>query len=326
MIKNLVFYIGDTLNPYINLAKEKILFDSVNEDTLILYLWQNQNTVVIGKNQNAFSECRTELLKQEGGTLARRLSGGGAVFHDVGNLNFTFICSTENLDIAKHFKVIQVACEKAGIKTEISGRNDILCGGKKFSGNAFYNSKGKSYHHGTILISADIDKLSRYLTPPKAKLQAKGIKSVQSRVTNLSSISPTLTCEIMKTHLLSAFSEVYNLKPENFGNIENEKIITLADYYGSWEFLYGELLPLNVVCEGRLSFGTVEIQVQVENGVIANIKLYTDALNTELSKTVETALVSQPFTLLSIQQSLKNVISETEATELCSLFEQQIFA
>ena len=170
MIKNLLFYISDTLNPYINLAKEKFLFDSVDNKTLILYLWQNQNTVVIGKNQNAYLECRTELLKQDGVTLARRLSGGGAVFHDIGNLNFTFICATENFDVSNHVKVIQNACRKANIETQISGRNDILANDKKFSGNAFYNSQGHSYHHGTILINADTEKLNRYLTPPKAKL------------------------------------------------------------------------------------------------------------------------------------------------------------
>ena len=189
MIKNLQFYVSHTVNPHLNLAIEKILFDAVDDETVILYLWQNQNTVVIGKNQNAFSECRTELLRQEGGTLARRLSGGGAVFHDLGNLNFTFICSTDNLDVAKNMEVIRRACLLSGITAELSGRNDILASGKKFSGNAFYNSKGRSYHHGTLLINADMEKLDRYLTPPKAKLETKGIKSVRTRVINLSELA-----------------------------------------------------------------------------------------------------------------------------------------
>ena len=173
MIKKLQFYVSHTVNPYINLATEKYLFDTVDNDSLILYLWQNQNTVVIGKNQNAFSECRTELLTSEGGRLARRLSGGGAVFHDLGNLNFTFISSTDNLDVAKNMEVIRRACLLAGIDAECSGRNDVLADGRKFSGNAFYNSRGRSYHHGTLLINADTEKLGRYLTPPKAKLRAK---------------------------------------------------------------------------------------------------------------------------------------------------------
>ena len=325
MIKNLQFYISDSTNPYINLAKEKILFDSVSENTLILYLWQNQNTVVIGKNQNAFSECKAELLKQEGGTLARRLSGGGAVFHDLGNLNFTFICNTPDLDIQKHLQVIQKACKKANIKTQISGRNDILAEDKKFSGNAFYNSKGHSYHHGTILINADMDKLGRYLTPPKAKLVAKGVKSVKSRVINLSTLSPNLTCNLMQTYLLTAFEETYNLKATPFGEIKNEDIITLSEHYGSWDYLYGKLLPFNVVCESRLSFGNVEIQIQVESGVISGVKFYTDALDTELSQIVENALVLKPFDLLSVTNALENALNKPTATEIITLFKEQIF-
>ena len=135
MIKKLQFYVSHTTDPHLNLAVERTLFDTVDNEALILYLWQNQNTVVLGKNQNAFSECRTELLREEGGTLARRLSGGGAVFHDLGNLNFTFICSTENLDVSKHMHVIRRACLLAGIETELSGRNDILADGRKFSGD-----------------------------------------------------------------------------------------------------------------------------------------------------------------------------------------------
>ena len=136
MIKNLQYYISTSLNPYENLATEKYLLDTVAEDGYILYLWQNQNTVVIGKNQNPWAECRCNLLETEGGRLARRLSGGGAVFHDTGNLNFTFLCSAKNYDLDRQMKVIQTACSLAGIKTELSGRNDLLAAGRKFSGNA----------------------------------------------------------------------------------------------------------------------------------------------------------------------------------------------
>ncbi len=326
MIKKIQFYVSDTLDPHLNLAKEKFLFDAVDEETIILYLWQNQNTVVIGRNQNAFSECRTELLKEEGGTLARRLSGGGAVFHDIGNLNFTFICATKNLDISNHMRVIQKACAYAGIATELSGRNDILTDGRKFSGNAFYNSKGHSYHHGTILINANMEKLGRYLTPPKAKLEAKGVKSVRSRVINLSELSPSLTCDSMKSHLLSAFEEVYGLEPVTFGEIEKEQIDALSNQYGSWEFLYGTPLPFNVVCEGSLSFGNVEIQIQVNNGTVTALRFYTDALDPELSATVERVLVSKAFDLSALREALTKALTETEAKELTALLEDQIFS
>lgn len=325
MIKRLQFFVSDTFNPYINLAKEKALLDLVDNETIILYLWQNQNTVVIGKNQNALSECRTELLKEENGTLARRLSGGGAVFHDLGNLNFTFICSTENFDVFKNMQVIQKACQKAGIETELSGRNDVLANGKKFSGNAFCNNKGRSYHHGTILINADIQKLGRYLTPPKAKLEAKGVKSVKSRVINLSELSPKLTCESMKGYLLTAFEETFNLKATPFYKLDSNKIEELSSLYSSWEFLYGTPLPFNVECEGRLSFGSVDIKIDVKNGIVQSIKFYTDALDSELSKKIESALISKPFTLIDFENSLISVLEKTWAEELLNLLKEQVF-
>ena len=325
MINKLQFYISDGFDPYRNLAIEKHLFDTVDGETLILYLWQNQNTVVIGKNQNAFSECRTELLHEEGGHLARRLSGGGAVFHDLGNLNFTFICSTENLDINKHMEVIREACRLAGIETELSGRNDILAGGRKFSGNAFYNSKGHSYHHGTLLIDANTEKMTRYLTPPKAKLEAKGVKSVRARVVNLSELAPSLTCESMKEHLLSAFESVYGITPQPHIDIEEEKTATLAELFGSWDYLYGSPLPFNVSCQARLHFGDVELQVQVSDGLIRNIRVYTDALDTELSGQIENALISLPFDFAVMSDALVRSLPEDVALSLVSLLSEQIF-
>ena len=326
MIKKLQFYISESLNPYINLAKEKFLFDTVDNESLILYLWQNQNTVVIGKNQNIFSECRTELLSKEGGAVARRLSGGGAVFHDTGNLNFTFICKSENLDIPKHMRVIQESCARAGIDTELSGRNDILSDGRKFSGNAFYNSKGTSYHHGTILISADKEKLTRYLTPPKAKLESKGVKSVRSRVINLSEINPSLSCEDMKSHLLTAFQNVYGLKPTEIKAIDESQISALAEHYGSREFLYENSFRFDVVCEGRLSFGSVEIQMQIEKDTVSALRCYTDALDSELPQKLESALVSCQFAPSAIRDALKKALPDTQADELHTLLQEQILS
>ena len=140
MIDKLKLYRGQSFDPFFNLAVEEYLLQNTDEGCCTLYLWQNQNTVVIGRNQNAFKECRTTLLEDEGGKLARRLSGGGAVFHDLGNLNFTFLVPTADYDLDKQLKVIELACEKLGVKVERSGRNDILEDGPKFTGNAFYKN------------------------------------------------------------------------------------------------------------------------------------------------------------------------------------------
>lgn len=325
MIKKLLFYISDTTDPYRNLATEQFLFESVDNETLILYLWQNERTVVIGKNQNAFLECRTELLKAEGGRLARRPSGGGAVFHDLGNLNFTFICATESFDVAKHIEVIKEACRLASVTAEISGRNDILARGRKFSGNAFYNSRGRSLHHGTLLISADMERLARYLTPPKAKLEAKGVKSARARVVNLSEISPSLTTDMMKEYLLSAFESVYALQLKPFGKIPAEEISALTEHFSNHEYIYGSPIPFNVSLSCRLSFGNAQLSLCVKDGYITDLMLYTDSLDTELPSLVKRVLVSQPFELSAIKKALLSAVSEDDAVSLVTLLSRQVF-
>ena len=150
-------YSGD-FDPHRNLALETALMDAIQPGDMCLYLWQNQHTVVIGRNQNAWKECRCELLHEEGGTLARRPSGGGAVYHDLGNLNFTFAASPERYDLNKQLGMILDALAIAGIRAEFTGRNDITIDGRKFSGNAFKHSKNCSLQHGTLLVSADMER------------------------------------------------------------------------------------------------------------------------------------------------------------------------
>ena len=209
MIQKLFIYNAQGTNPHENLAAEKVLMDTLHPGEAMLYLWQNFHTVVIGKNQNAWLECRTSLLEEEGGKLARRLSGGGAVYHDLGNLNFTFLMCKEDYDLDKQIEVIRQACALAGVQVEKSGRNDLLADGRKFSGNAFYQDKIHAYHHGTLMVDVNLEKLGRYLSPPKAKLQAKGVASVRSRVVNLKELSPALTIEAMRDNMIQAFQKVY---------------------------------------------------------------------------------------------------------------------
>ena len=161
MIGKLFFLESDSFDPYKNLALEELLLESCGRGICILYLWQNQKTVVIGRNQNAWAECRTEELKQAGGKLARRLSGGGAVFHDLGNLNFTFVVGKEDYHVPRQLEVILGALRRLGIPAEKSGRNDLLVEGKKFSGNAFYEQGDTWYHHGTLMVDVDKDSLTR---------------------------------------------------------------------------------------------------------------------------------------------------------------------
>ena len=326
MIYKLLIYTSTSLDPYHNIATEKYLLETVEEGQCILYLWQNQNTVVIGRNQNAWAECRTTLLEQEGGFLARRLSGGGAVFHDLGNLNFTFIMEDVDYCLDKQLSVIQTACAALGIQTERSGRNDLLADGQKFSGNAFYNSRGRAYHHGTLLVNADMDKLSRYLTPSKAKLETKGVASVRSRVTNLQSLCPTLTCQTLSNHMEQAFAKVYGLKPEymSLDDTALSKIEEDAARLGSWQWLYGPRLPFSFQCEQRFSWGSIQWQLQVESGLIQNATVFSDAMEWDLADSVSQALTGCRFTRDAMCDALTAKLSCTDiCKDICSMIAQQ---
>ena len=199
---------SENTSPYYNLALERSLFDFVDEDTVILYLWQNSHTIVIGKNQNAYAECKVDEFIKDGGTLARRPSGGGAVYHDLGNLNFSIICNESIAKEHTYQRIVKEALGYFGIVSEFNGRNDLTVDDKKFSGNAFYVKDDVMCQHGTILINSDFKELSKYLTPDISKLERNHVKSVESRVVNLSEISDKITVESMKEAMIKATNAV----------------------------------------------------------------------------------------------------------------------
>ena len=183
--KSLKIIRTDNTDPYVNLATEEFLTMNAEEGVVTLFLWQNAHTVVIGRNQNPWRECDVEAIKRDGVYLARRMSGGGAVYHDLGNLNFTFIARDGLYDVSRQTGVILRACRLLGIDAEKTGRNDLTVDGRKFSGHAYYSSHSYNYHHGTIMMDVRGDDLTRYLNVPESKLKSKGVASVRSRVTNL---------------------------------------------------------------------------------------------------------------------------------------------
>lgn len=324
MINKISLFRHSCTDPYRNLAVEEHLLNTVEPGQCILYLWQNENTVVIGRNQNAWKECRTSLLEQEGGHLARRLSGGGAVFHDLGNLNFTFLVNEEDYDLDRQLAVIQTACKAFGLEAERSGRNDVLVNGRKFSGNAFYHSRGKAYHHGTVLVDTDGEKLARYLSPSKAKLQAKGVDSVRARVVNLIELVPGLSCARMAEELAVAFGQVYGLPVQTMDpkSLDWPLVDELSARNGSSEWLYGPRLPLSFECEERFGWGGVQLQLQVESGVVVQAKVYSDAMDHNLASVLEQALTGSPFLLNDLCKRIEEQLGEY-AADLCGMLTRQ---
>jgi len=194
---------------YENLALEECLLHSIKQDEVMLYLWQNQNAIVIGRNQNVYNECLIDSFLENHGQIARRLSGGGAVYHDLGNLNFTMILPRNLFDIQKQLKIIIVACNHFGITPVINERFDLLADGKKFSGNAFYHRKDASLHHGTVLINSDIDKIDYYLQTRYLPGKNRAVHSTRSPVLNLSILNQQLTVPLIQEALIQSFLKLY---------------------------------------------------------------------------------------------------------------------
>lgn len=293
-----VYVTSHSFDPWINLSIEEYLLDTIKDNQVVFYLWQNKNTVVIGRNQNAWREAQTEKLHQDGGRLARRLSGGGAVFHDDGNLNFTFIMKKELYDQEKQFNVILKALEKLGITAELSGRNDILVDGRKFSGNAFYHGKVASYHHGTILVNADMKKLSEYLNVSKAKLKAKGVKSVKSRVINLRELNLELTIETIKEAMKMAFEEIYAPLTHERSTEDILKIPAFESYhkkYSSKEWIFGKSPNFDFTAETRFGWGGIELGLSINEGKVREAKLFSDAMDADLIQKLSNSLAGSVF-------------------------------
>lgn len=207
-------YSAPTGDGWLNLARDGYFLENNKKGDVILYFYVNKNAVIIGRNQNAWKECSIANMDADGVQLVRRHSGGGAVFHDNGNLNFSFITDEKHYDLNRQMRVILNAVSKLGLKAELSGRNDITVDGKKFSGNAFSLAKGNRSHHGTILVNADLTKLSNYLCVSKEKMRSKGIDSVRARVCNLCELSSGLTVEAMRRLVIESFIEEYGAASE----------------------------------------------------------------------------------------------------------------
>ncbi|WP_037372841.1 lipoate--protein ligase [Anaerovorax odorimutans] len=306
-------FISNSINPYFNLAFEEYLLNNISSKDNILFLWQNENTIVIGRNQNPWKECNLEELKKQKGKLVRRLSGGGAVYHDLGNLNFTFI-SEYNEGIVKENveKIIDVLILN-GIKAEFNGKNDILSDGYKISGNAYFIEDNMICHHGTLLVECDVEKMVRLLTVSQKKLESKGIDSIKSRVINIKDLNNNITVESLKIDLTKNLTD-YNI---NYAFVDENKIeskdinlktvIALMKKYESWEWNFGASPEFNVEFNEKYSWGEIIIYLFIKDGKIMKVKSYTDALDVNLPKKIESLLLNTEFDDNKIEFLMKNI-------------------
>ena len=304
-------------NPWFNLATEDWIFqglgaDQKAPDSHTLFLWRNSETVVIGRSQNPWVECKTDKMEADDVFLARRQSGGGAVFHDLGNTNFTFLSPKGEYDQTANFTIIINALKSLGIKATLSGRNDMQVGDKKISGSAFKHAVDRSFHHGTLLVNADMQKLSDYLNPHPLKLKAKGIKSVRSRVANLVEFNEDINHEILSQAIIEAFCKYYGqtVETEELDEASLSKQPALNKYYqqmADWDWRFGKTPEFSHRIETRFDWGLIDLHMNVRQAVIEEVVIFSDALSVELIDLLKEALTNIKYSSHQVQARLNEL-------------------
>ncbi|KHA56082.1 lipoate--protein ligase [Aeromonas hydrophila] len=280
--------LSDSHDSLFNLAVEECIFRQMDPNQRVLFLWRNANTVVIGRAQNPWKECNTRRMEEDGVTLARRSSGGGAVFHDLGNSCFTFMAGKPEYDKSISTAIVLDALKRLGVEAFASGRNDLLVatpdGERKVSGSAYRETHDRGFHHGTLLLDADLGRLANYLNPDPKKLAAKGISSVRSRVANLCELLPGIDHQQVSEALQEAFFSHYGerVQSEHISPAQMPDLPGFADTFArqrSWEWNFGHAPAFSHQLDERFGWGGVELHFDVEKGVIGRAQIFSDSLD-----------------------------------------------
>ncbi len=301
----------NTTDPAWNLAVEEYVFDHLPKDRMYVMLWQNDHAIIIGKHQNTLAEINESYVKEQGIRVVRRLSGGGAVYHDMGNLNYTIIADAreDSLDFGRFCDMVIRALAKAGVQAERNGRNDMTIDGKKFSGNAQYVRGGRIMHHGTILFDSDMSVLAGALRVDPAKIQAKGIKSVRSRVTNVRPYLPEdLTLAQFRAFLLESILEQFPGEKYELSETDIAAISAIKEKrYGTWQWNFGSSPACTVTKKQRFEgCGTVEAYIDMDKGCIKEIFFRGDFFAAEDPAALADALANCPLEEAMLLQRLQN--------------------
>lgn len=308
----MIIYRNANTDPYFNLASEQYLLDTCEEN--VFMLWRNDKAVIIGKNQNAYAELDLDYTEKNGIKVVRRMTGGGAVFHDLGNINFSFIVGgNENatLDFERFTRPIISALESLGVENVcLSGRNDILIDGIKISGNAQSQYNGKTLHHGTLLYSSDLSMLTGALKVDPEKIKAKGIKSVRNRVSNIKEhLSHEMTAEAFMAYLEEYIRRENSCEIKNFSTEQTKGIEKLAkEKYSTWEWNFGKSKQFSTTKKKRYDFGSVEAAFSLENGFIKQIKIFGDFFGTCDICEVENMLLGARFERSALESCIDGKI------------------
>lgn len=301
-------------DPRINLAIEEYLLKTMDvEKDPVLLFYINQPSIIIGKNQNTIEEINTDYVEDNGIIVVRRLSGGGAVYHDLGNLNYSFITRDDGDSFMNYKKFTQPvvdALAKMGVHAELSGRNDILAEGRKVSGNAQFSTKGRMFSHGTLMFDTEIDAVVSALKVKKDKIESKGIKSIRSRVANISEfLKDKMTVEEFRLEILKSIFggeeniRYYELTEEDWANIHKLS----AERYQTWEWNYGKSPRFNIQKTHRFPTGGIDIRLEVNHGIIKEAHIFGDFFGVGDMADVEQRLVGTNYDRTAIAEALTDI-------------------
>lgn len=307
-------YIDSPSNDaFFNMALEEYVFEGLPRDDDYFMLWQNKNAIVVGKYQNTVEEINGDYVKENGISVVRRLSGGGAMYQDMGNLNFTFVVdqnTSKSLDFSLFTQPVVHALAQIGVQAETGSRNDILIDGKKFSGNSQYNKKGRTMHHGTLLFHSNLNVIQNALNVKPDKIQSKGVKSVRSRVTNILDYIPEKITlpqfkEILVQHMFSADAglSAYELTEQDLAAVQKLR----DEKYATWEWNYGRSPAYNLVKERRFPFGGVTLSLDVEGGTLRSVDFSGDFFGNGDIEELGAALVGTPMREEALEAALASV-------------------
>jgi lipoate-protein ligase A len=314
-----IFVPNENNDPRVNLAIETYLLKEFPLDEPILLFYINEPSIIIGRNQNTIEEINVDYVEEHGIHVVRRLSGGGAVYHDYGNLNFSFIMPDDGnsfRDFAKVTQPIIQALHELGIEgAELKGRNDLVINDMKFSGNAMYATSGRMFAHGTIMFDSDVNEVVNALKVRKDKIESKGIKSIRSRVTNIKPFLPEekqgmTTKEFRQDILLKIFGvdSVDDVKTYELTEKDWVEINKISDeYYRNWDWNYGKSPEFDIEKRHRFPIGSIEIRLNVSNGEIVEAKIFGDFFGLGEISDVENALVGVKYEKNAINEAVKAI-------------------
>lgn len=299
-------------DPRINLAIEEFAVTNLDIDETYLLFYINEPSIIIGKNQNTFEEINSEYVQEKGIHVVRRLSGGGAVYHDLGNLNFSFITKREGEDFRKFTNFtepVTAALHDLGVNAELTGRNDLQIGNKKISGNAQYTTQGRMFNHGTLLFDVDLESVSLALRVKADKIKSKGIKSIRNRVANIKEyLTHEMTIEEFREKLITSIFKSSPIQEYQLTKSDWEQVYQISRRrYRNWDWNYGKSPDFNISNSKRFSIGAIDIRLSVKNGWIEQCKIFGDFFGGGELRNVEEKLISSRYTYEDIRNKIEEI-------------------